>query len=321
MSANLARAADGWWVVTPAGLVRLGLAAATTAELLADRAVLDEAVQAAQAAAAAPDDAVAGESVELLSPVTAPARVVAQAVNYRSHSLDSGMDPRTVPPAFFRKASHSLTGPAGDILRPDGIGFLDYEVELGLVIGADLPVGTTVTDTGLARYVAALVVTNDISARQIQLTKTQFYEAKSYPTFTPAGPWLTLVDAADLAELDSLRLTLSVNGQVRQDSTVADMIVRPAQALTLLARFQPMAPGDLLLTGTPGGTALKAPAKALGKLAGLLPPATRWRLFFEREARNPRYLRDGDVITATIGSADGRLNLGTQHNTVIGKTP
>jgi 2-keto-4-pentenoate hydratase/2-oxohepta-3-ene-1,7-dioic acid hydratase in catechol pathway len=321
MSANLARAADGWWVVTPAGLVRLGLAAATTAELLADRAVLDEAVQAAQAAAAAPDDAVAGESVELLSPVTAPARVVAQAVNYRSHSLDSGMDPRTVPPAFFRKASHSLTGPAGDILRPDGIGFLDYEVELGLVIGADLPVGTTVTDTSLARYVAALVVTNDISARQIQLTKTQFYEAKSYPTFTPAGPWLTLVDAADLAELGSLRLTLSVNGQVRQDSTVADMIVRPAQALTLLARFQPMAPGDLLLTGTPGGTALKAPAKALGKLAGLLPPATRWRLFFEREARNPRYLRDGDVITATIGSADGRLNLGTQHNTVIGKTP
>jgi 2-keto-4-pentenoate hydratase/2-oxohepta-3-ene-1,7-dioic acid hydratase in catechol pathway len=321
MSASLARTADGWWVVTPAGLVRLGLATATTAELLADRAVLDEAVQAAQAAAAAPGDAVAGESVELLSPVTAPARVVAQAVNYRSHALDSGMDPRTVPPAFFRKASQSLTGPAGDILRPDGVGFLDYEVELGLVIGADLPVGTTVTDTSLARYVAALVVTNDISARQIQLTKTQFYEAKSYPTFTPAGPWLTLVDAADLAELDSLRLTLSVNGQVRQDSTVADMIVRPAQALTLLARFQPMAPGDLLLTGTPGGTALKAPAKALGKLAGLLPPATRWRLFFEREARNPRYLCDGDVITATVASADGRLNLGTQHSTVIGKTP
>jgi len=322
MSANLARTADGWWVVTPAGLVPLGLPAATTAGLLADRAALDEAVQAAQAAAAAaPDDAVPAESVELLSPVTAPARVVAQAVNYRSHAMDSGMDPRTVPAAFFRKASHSLTGPAGEILRPDGAGFLDYEVELGLVIGADLPVGTTVTEDGLARYVAALVVTDDISARQIQLTKTQFYESKSYPTFTPAGPWLALVDAADLAELGSLRLTLSVNGQVRQDSTVADMIVRPAQALTLLARFQPMAPGDLLLTGTPGGTALKAPPKAVGKLAALLPPATRWRLFFRRQARNPRYLRDGDVITATIGSADGRLNLGTQHNTVIGKTP
>ena len=266
MSINLARTAEAWWAVTPAGLVRLGLPAATTAELLADRAALTAAIEAAQAtAAAAPRDAVPAESLDLLSPVTAPARVVAQAVNYRSHAIDSGFDPDTVPPAFFRKASHSITGPAGDIIRPDGVGFLDYEVELGLVIGTDLPVGTTVTEADLARYVAALVVANDVSARQIQLVKTQFYESKSYPTFTPVGPWLTLVDAADLARLGSLRLTLSVNGQVRQDNTVAaDMIVRPAQALTLLSRFQPMAPGDLLLTGTPGGTALKAPAKIAG---------------------------------------------------------
>jgi 2-keto-4-pentenoate hydratase/2-oxohepta-3-ene-1,7-dioic acid hydratase in catechol pathway len=322
MSARLARTADGWWAVTPAGLVRLSLPAATTAGLLADRAVLQEAIDAAQATAvAAPQDAVPADSVDLLSPVTVPARVVAQAVNYRSHAADSGFDPDAVPPAFFRKASHSITGPAGDIIRPDGIEFLDYEVELGLVIGADLPVGTTVTEENLARYVAALVVANDISARQIQLVKTQFYESKSYPTFTPTGPWLTLVDASDLARLDSLRLTLSVNGQVRQDSTAADMIVRPAQALTLLSRFQPMTPGDLLLTGTPGGTALKAPGKIAGTLAGLLPPATRWKLFFKRQAANPRYLRDGDLIIARIASPDGQLDLGTQRNTVIGKTP
>jgi 2-keto-4-pentenoate hydratase/2-oxohepta-3-ene-1,7-dioic acid hydratase in catechol pathway len=319
MSARLARTADGWWAVTPAGLVRLDLAADTTAGLLADRAALAAAIQAAQTAE--PQAAVPAQAVDLLSPVTAPARVVAQMVNYRSHAIDSGFDPDAVPPAFFRKASHSITGPAGDIIRPDGAGFLDYEVELGLVIGADLPVGTTVTDADLARYVAALVVADDVSARQIQLIKTQFYEAKSYPTFTPVGPWLTLVDAADLARLGSLRLTLRVNGEVRQDSTTADMIVGPAQALTLLSRFQPMAPGDLLLTGTPGGTALKAPAKIAGLVAGLLPPATRWKLFFQRQAGNPRYLRDGDVITATIASPDGQLDLGTQHNTVIGKTP
>jgi 2-keto-4-pentenoate hydratase/2-oxohepta-3-ene-1,7-dioic acid hydratase in catechol pathway len=322
MNANLARTADGWWVVTPAGLVRLSLPAASTAQLLTDRAALDQAIHAAEAAAAAaPEDAVPPGSVGLLSPVTAPARVVAQMVNYRSHATDSGMDPARVPPTFFRKASYSLTGPAGDIIRPDGVGFLDYEIELGLVIGADLPVGTTVTNASLGRYVAALVVANDVSARQIQLTKTQFYESKSYPTFTPVGPWLTLVDAADLAGLDSLRLTLSVNGQVRQDSTAADMIVAPARALTLLSRFQPMAPGDLLLTGTPGGTALTAPAKPMALLAALLPPATRWKLFFAREARNPRYLHDGDVITATITAPGGHLDLGTQHNTVIGKTP
>ena len=321
MSARLARTADGWWAVTPAGLVRLNLAGATTGGLLADRTALGAAIEAAQAAAVAtPQAAVPAESLDLLSPVTAPARVVAQAVNYRSHATDSGFDPDTVPPAFFRKASHSITGPAGDIIRPDGVGFLDYEVELGLVIGADLPVGTTVTEDGLARYVAALVVADDVSARQIQLTKTQFYESKSYPTFTPVGPWLTLVDAADMARLRSLQLTLRVNGEVRQDRTTADMIVGPARALTMLSRFQPMSPGDLLLTGTPGGTALKAPGKIAGTLAGLLPPATRWKLFFNQQAANPRYLRDGDVITATIASTDGQLDLGTQRNAVVGKT-
>src|SRR6266545_2351007 len=224
MSVNLARTAEGWWVQTPAGMVRLALPATTTGELLADRAALDAAV--AAALAAGPAEARPIGSLDLLSPVTAPTRVVAQMVNYRSHAVDSGMDPDRVPPAFFRKTSHSITGPTADIIRPDGVEFLDYEIELGLVIGRDLLVGTTVTEADLPRYVAALVVTNDVSARQIQLTRTQFYEAKSYPTFTPVGPWLTLVDAADLARLDSLRLTLSVNGEVRQDRTVADMIVR-----------------------------------------------------------------------------------------------
>jgi 2-keto-4-pentenoate hydratase/2-oxohepta-3-ene-1,7-dioic acid hydratase in catechol pathway len=317
MSVNLARTAEGWWVQAPAGMVRLDLPAASTGELLADRAALETAVQAALAAA--PDHARPAESLNLLSPVTAPARVVAQMVNYRSHANDSGMDPDRVPPAFFRKTSHSITGPTGDIIRPAGISFLDYEIELGLVIGRELPVGTTVTDADLPRYVAALVVANDVSARQIQLTRTQFYEAKSYPTFTPVGPWLTLVDAADLNRLETLRLTLSVNGQVRQDSTVADKIVRPARALTLLSRFQPLAAGDLLLTGTPGGTALTAPPKLAEKLAALLPPATRWKLFFRRQAGNPRYLHDGDLITATIATADRALDLGTQRTRVIGK--
>jgi 2-keto-4-pentenoate hydratase/2-oxohepta-3-ene-1,7-dioic acid hydratase in catechol pathway len=317
MSVNLARTADGWWVHTPAGMVRLA-PPATTGELLADRPALDRAIAAARAAV--PADTRPAESLDLLSPVTAPTRIVAQMVNYRSHAMDSGMDPDRVPPAFFRKTSHSITGPTGDIIRPAGVEFLDYEVELGLVIGRDLPVGTTVTEADLPRYVAALVVANDVSARQIQLTRTQFYEAKSYPTFTPVGPWLTLVDAADLHRLTDLRLTLAVNGEIRQDHTVADMIVRPAQALTLLSKFQPLAAGDLVLTGTPGGTALTAPPKPVEKLATLLPPATRWRLFFQRQARNPRYLHDGDLVTTGIATDDHALDLGTQRTRVIGKS-
>ena len=320
MSVNLARTADRWWVQTRHGMVALEVGAVTTGELLADGAGLDAAVAVArQAAEATPGDAVPSGSLDLLSPVTTPARLVAQMVNYRSHAGDSGMNPDLVPPTFFRKASHSITGPTGDIVRPDGVGFLDYEVELGLVMGAALPVGTTVSQADLHRYVAALVVTNDVSARQVQLTRTQFYEAKSYPTFTPVGPWLTLVDADDLAGLHRLRLQLAVNGQTRQDSTATDMIVPPARALTLLSRFQPLAPGDLVLTGTPGGTALKAPAKAMEKLAALLPPATKWRIFFRRQAANPLYLQDGDVITASISDPGSGLDLGTQRNVVVGK--
>ena len=185
-----------------------------------------------------------------------------------------------------------------------------------------MPVGTVVTDATLARYVAALVVANDVSARQVQLVKTQFYEAKSYPTFTPAGPWLTLVAAADLARLSSLRLTLSVNGQVRQDSSHRGHD-RPARPGT-----DPAVP--LPATG-PGRSAAdrharRHRAESTGQdrragLAGLLPPATRWQLFFRRQAANPRYLHDGDVITATIATPDGWLDLGTQRNTIIGKTP
>ena len=115
------------------------------------------------------------------SPVTAPCRVVAQMTNFASHVNDAGMNPKTVPLTFFRKASGSITGPVDDIVKPAHVRLLDYEVEIGLVIGRDVPVGTTITPKTCADYVCGLVVTNDVSARDVQLTKTQFYESKSYP--------------------------------------------------------------------------------------------------------------------------------------------
>ncbi|MEU6131206.1 fumarylacetoacetate hydrolase family protein [Saccharopolyspora sp. NPDC047091] len=312
MSTSVLRTTDDWYVELPGTgrAVRIDTAARTTADLLADRAAID-------AAAAGDGDAdVAVAELELASPVTAPCRVVAQMVNYKSHARESGFDPDQVPPTFFRKASHSVTGPNSAVVRPEHVRLLDYEVELGLVLGASLPVGTEVTEADLPRYVAGLVVTDDVSARDVQLPKGQFYEAKSYPTFTPVGPRLVLLDAADFARLGRLRLRLEVNGVVRQDRTTADMIVEPARALGLLARFQPLDPGDLVLTGTPGGTALQAPAKVLEVIGGLLPPAKKWKAFVDRQAANPAYLRHGDVITASIATDDGALDLGTQRTTV-----
>ncbi|WP_328502305.1 fumarylacetoacetate hydrolase family protein [Streptomyces sp. NBC_00457] len=308
MSTNVLRTAEGWWVVLGDRAVAVDTKAVTTAELIAHRDAVREAALSGEAGTRVAD-------LVALSPVTTPCRVVAQMVNYRSHARDSGFT-GDIPPAFFRKASGSVTGPGEVIVRPSHVKFLDYEVELGLVMGAPLPIGAVVEERDLPSYVAGLVVTNDVSARDVQLTKTQFYESKSYPTFTPTGPYLSLLEAEDFAHLLDLRLKLSVNGELRQDRTLADMIVRPAQALTLLARFQTLDPGDLLLTGTPGGTALKAPPKPVEKIGALLPPAVKWKAFFKTQAKNPHYLHQGDVVTATIATPDGRIDLGEQRTPV-----
>lgn len=298
MSTSVLRTADAWWVVTPAGAAKIPTDAKTTAELLADRGAI--------AAAATSADTVPVDSLALLSPVTAPCRVVAQAANYASHLLDVGMNPDHQKLTFFRKTSGSIAGPHDDVIRPAHVRLLDYEAEIGLVIGQELPVGTTITDDNWTDYVAALVVTNDISARDVQLSKIQFFESKSYPTFTPVGPALVLVDRDELKRFDDLRIQLSVNGQVRQNMPVGgDILYPPVEALQTLSRFQQLAPGDLVLTGTPAGTALTSGGKTMELPA-----------FLALQQTNPRFLSDGDVIETTIGTDDGTINLGVQRNTV-----
>jgi 2-keto-4-pentenoate hydratase/2-oxohepta-3-ene-1,7-dioic acid hydratase in catechol pathway len=283
--------------------------AATTAELLADRPAIER--------AAASTETVAVSGLRLQSPVTAPCRVVAQMTNFASHVEDVGGDPKKVPLTFFRKASGSITGPVDDIVKPDHVRLLDYEVEIGLVIGRDIGVGTVITEDNLADFVCGLVVTNDVSARDVQLTKTQFYESKSYPSFTPVGPALVLLDADELRRFGELRLQLRVNGELRQDSTVdGDMIYRPVAALSALARFQRMQPGDLVLTGTPVGTALSAPPKPVQKVVGLLPDDVKWKLFFSGQSKNTKYLRDGDLVEARVATDDQKVDLGAQRNRV-----
>ena len=308
MSIAVLRTADAWWVETPAGASRIDTSATTTAELLADRAAVD--------AARTGTDVVAVATLSLVSPVTAPCRVVANMTNFVSHVKDSGMNPDTVPLTFFRKTSGSISGPTDDIVKPTHVKLLDYEIEIGLVFGKTLTVGTKIDATNVAEYVAGLVITNDVSARDVQLPKTQFYEGKSYPTFTPVGPRLLLLEAGEFDRFGELTLTLRVNGTVRQDSTVADMIYRPVESLKALSNFQRLDAGDLLLTGTPGGTALKAPAKPIEMIGSLIPPALKWKVFFKKQAKNPDFLQDGDVLELTCSTPDGSLDLGVQRTRV-----
>ncbi|AMY22523.1 fumarylacetoacetate hydrolase family protein [Rhodococcoides fascians] len=308
MSIAVLRTADAWWVETPAGASRIDTSATTTAELFADRAAVD--------AARTGTDVVAVETLSLVSPVTAPCRVVANMTNFVSHVKDSGMNPDTVPLTFFRKTSGSISGPTDDIVKPTHVKLLDYEIEIGLVFGKTLTVGTKIDASNVAEYVAGLVITNDVSARDVQLPKTQFYEGKSYPTFTPVGPRLLLLEAGEFDRFGELTLTLRVNGTVRQDSTVADMIYRPVESLKALSKFQRLDAGDLLLTGTPGGTALKAPAKPIEMIGSLIPPALKWKVFFKKQAKNPDFLQDGDVLELTCSTPDGSLDLGVQRTRV-----
>ncbi|ORV88729.1 fumarylacetoacetate hydrolase family protein [Mycolicibacterium iranicum] len=306
MTISVLRTTDGWWVQTSTGAAKISTTAATTGELLADRAAIE--------AAAASEGSVSIDELSLLSPVTTPCRVIAQMTNFESHVRDSGMDPKTVPLTFFRKSSASISGPFDEVVRPSHVNLLDYEIEIGLVIGRDVPAGTTITDANLADYIAGLTITNDVSARDIQLPQTQFYEAKSYPTFTPVGPALVLLDAAELARFSDLRLQLSVSGEERQNAVVeGDMLYRPLQALQSLTRFQDLAAGDLILTGTPAGTALTAPPKPIEMIGNLLPPAVKWKAFFSRQANNTKYLQHGDIVEASIATDDGALDLGTQR--------
>ena len=309
MSISVLRTADAWWVSDGTQAARIATTARTTGELIADRAAIDT--------AAASEHDVAVSDLALESPVTAPCRVVAQMTNFRSHVADAGMNPDTIPMTFFRKASGSISGPLDDIVKPTHVRFLDYEVEIGIVFGKEVPVGTEVTADNLADYVAGLVVTNDVSARDLQLPKTQFFESKSYPTFTPVGPVLVLLEGDELKRFTGLRLRLKVNGEVRQDAVVrGDMLFEPLAAVQGLTGFQRLDVGDLLLTGTPVGTALSAPPKPIEIIGSLLPAHVKWKAFFKRQAANPKYLQDGDLVEVSIATDDGAIDLGTQRTTV-----
>jgi 2-keto-4-pentenoate hydratase/2-oxohepta-3-ene-1,7-dioic acid hydratase in catechol pathway len=282
LSINVIRTAKRWYVQRGSEAFPVDAELPTTAELVA------AGVDAVRAAAPATAGGVPADRLSLRSPVTTPCRVVAQAVNYRGHAQESGFG-ESPPAVFFRKSSASISGPTDDVVRPGHVRLLDYELEVGLVMGHQLPIGAAVTDADLPDYVAAVVMCNDVSARDVQLEKGQFYESKSYPTFTPTGPRLVLLEAEDFARLAGLRLRLWVNGELRQDGTVADMITRPAAALTQLAQVPAAGSGRSPLdrharrdraAGAAGGhREAGGPAADAAQVAGvLLPPGTQSRL-------------------------------------------
>ena len=253
--------------------------------------------------------------LRLLHP-TPQARIFCQGANYRSHMVESGLDPDRTFNMLFTKSTASLNGPDDPIVRPAHVQLLDYEVELGIVLGKAITGPTEVTDATLPDYIGAFVVANDVTARDIQLPQGQWFKGKSYRTFCPVGPYLVIPNRDEAARWRDLRLTLSVNEAERQNSLAGDMAFGPAQTLSEFSQLEDLAVGDLLLTGTPGGVALQPPPGLIQRIVGLLPDERRWDLFIKTQRRSPAYLKPGDQVSVSIRTDDGTLDLGTQHSRV-----
>lgn len=258
------------------------------------------------------------DALRLLSPVTSNQQFLCQGANYRQHMIESGMDPdQKKYNMIFTKASSCIVPADSDIVRPSHVRFLDYEVELGLVLKRDILEPVRVVQARLHHYIAGLVIVNDVSARDIQIPQMQFYKGKSYRTFGPVGPLLCLLSEDEMPYLDRLRLTLSVNGGMRQSDSTANLVFGPAETLTELSGLQELYAGDLLATGTPAGCALALPSPARQRLAALLPEASKWKLFLGIQAGRKQYLQPGDVVESQIRSDDGIIDLGRQRNRVV----
>lgn len=256
--------------------------------------------------------------VEWLSPVTRNQRFVCQGANYRQHMIESGMNPDAKSfNMIFTKATSCIVAADSDVVRPRHVQFLDYEIELGLVLRRDITSRQAITDKNLHEYVAGLVIVNDYSARDIQIPQMQFYKGKSYRTFGPVGPYLCLLEAGDIARLRALTLTLTVNEEVRQSDSTGNLVYGPAETLTELSGVQDLSAGDLLATGTPSGCALSIPSPAKQRIAALLPEQMKWRMFTKVQAARPQYLKAGDLVESRIRSRDGAIDLGVQRNRIV----
>lgn len=258
------------------------------------------------------------QQVSLLSPVTRNQQFVCQGANYRQHMIESGMDPDAKNyNMIFTKAQSCICPADSDLIKPSVVKFLDYEIELGLIMRREITGKINVSEQNLHEFIAGLVIVNDYSARDIQIPQMQFYKGKSFRTFGSIGPWLCLLEAADMPYLKQLQLRLTVNGQVRQNDSTANLVHGPVATLNELAGVQDLEPGDLIATGTPAGCALTIPSPAKMRIAALLPEAKKWALFLKAQAARTQYLKVGDVVEASIRSADGKIDLGAQRNRVV----
>lgn len=201
-------------------------------------------------------------------------------LNYADHAAEAGLK-APGQPIVFNKHNGAISGPNDDIWLPPGAQKLDWEVELGIVIGER---AFHVSEADALQYVAGFCLVNDVSERACQMElEGQWVKGKSYPTHCPIGPWLVTPD--ELGDPQDVDLWLAVNGERRQAGNTRTMIFGVAHIVSYLSRFMALQPGDVIPTGTPPGVGM-----------GMKPPT---------------YLKAGDVVTL------GGRGLGEQRQVVV----
>lgn len=219
------------------------------------------------------------KGLKLLAPVPRPGKIVAVGRNYADHAKESGIDPFEKP-RIICKLPSSVIGPGAVVKRPAAVTKLDFEAELGVVIGRP---ASNVTMARALDHVAGYTALNDVSAREFQfdVSPPQTTFAKSMDGFCPLGPWLVTRD--EIADVQKLDVACFVNGQEMQHGNTADMIFPVARLIEYVSQYMTLEPGDVLATGTPAGVgAFRKP---------------------------PLWLKPGDVVRVEIGGVGTLENI------------
>ena len=247
----------------------------TMAELLASGREGLDALSTAAASATIADRGLTFDDVVMLAPVPRPGKIVAIGRNYRDHATEQGLEPPPAP-LIFAKWPSAVTGHGADIRwDPALTEKVDYEAELGVVIGSR---ARRVSKADALNFVLGYTCVNDVSARDLQFGDGQWTRGKSLDTFSPIGPWIVTAD--EIPDPQVLAISATVNGERLQDASTADMFYDVAEVISYCSQSFSLEPGDIIATGTPGGVGVFRDP--------------------------PRFLGDGDLVTIEIEGV-GRL--------------
>ncbi|QLH02360.1 2-keto-4-pentenoate hydratase [Nitrosopumilus cobalaminigenes] len=212
---------------------------------------------------------------KLLPPIPNPNKIICLAFNYIDHAKEQGLQ-APEDPAIVIKPRTALNSTDSDIICPDFVTQLDYEIELALIIGKNCK-NISVEDANSAIF--GYMVFNDVSARDIQFKDKQFTRGKSFDSFAPCGPWITTKD--EIQNPQNLKMTTKINGELRQNSSSNNMFIKIPEIISKISKVMTLEKGDIISTGTPAGVMLNKP--------------------------NAVFLKDGDKVEMEIEKL-GKLN-------------